>query len=133
MTTSPPPPAPWASTAAISTASSSGWGCAEGLVPSACLPTKARAQEPLPRNGPQRSGYSAGMVFGFMPHSFPPQKRGPRSRGGAAVTERTSTQRAFRRHDARGFLKEQRSEEHTSELQSRGHLVCRLLLEKTKD
>src|SRR5439155_24333617 len=26
-----------------------------------------------------------------------------------------------------------RSEEHTSELQSRGHLVCRLLLEKKKD
>src|SRR3989442_4736018 len=26
-----------------------------------------------------------------------------------------------------------RSEEHTSELQSRPHLVCRLLLEKTKD
>src|SRR5690625_6562635 len=25
-----------------------------------------------------------------------------------------------------------RSEEHTSELQSRGHIVCRLLLEKTK-
>src|SRR5690625_6423734 len=29
------------------------------------------------------------------------------------------------------FLKK-RSEEHTSELQSRGHLVCRLLLEKKK-
>src|SRR5690625_3961178 len=29
-------------------------------------------------------------------------------------------------------LKESRSEEHTSELQSRGHLVCRLLLEKKK-
>src|SRR5207253_5239327 len=28
--------------------------------------------------------------------------------------------------------KETRSEEHTSELQSRGHLVCRLLLEKKK-
>src|SRR5690625_4423020 len=28
------------------------------------------------------------------------------------------------------LLKHQRSEEHTSELQSRGHLVCRLLLEK---
>src|SRR5690625_6666611 len=27
---------------------------------------------------------------------------------------------------------ETRSEEHTSELQSRGHLVCRLLLEKNK-
>src|SRR5690625_4780961 len=30
-------------------------------------------------------------------------------------------------------LREDRSEEHTSELQSRGHLVCRLLLEKKKD
>src|SRR5690625_2623912 len=29
-------------------------------------------------------------------------------------------------------LTEMRSEEHTSELQSRGHLVCRLLLEKKK-
>src|SRR5690625_6104873 len=32
---------------------------------------------------------------------------------------------------SRHFL-ELRSEEHTSELQSRGHLVCRLLLEKKK-
>src|SRR5690625_6721160 len=36
--------------------------------------------------------------------------------------------------DANGFWSEMaaldRSEEHTSELQSRGHLVCRLLLEK---
>src|SRR5207253_3909540 len=32
-----------------------------------------------------------------------------------------------------GFFREfLRSEEHTSELQSRGHLVCRLLLEKKK-
>src|SRR5690625_2616014 len=30
-------------------------------------------------------------------------------------------------------LREGRSEEHTSELQSRGHLVCRLLLEKKKN
>src|SRR5690625_1029513 len=30
--------------------------------------------------------------------------------------------------DVRGVIR--RSEEHTSELQSRGHLVCRLLLEK---
>src|SRR5207253_5598368 len=29
-----------------------------------------------------------------------------------------------------GALLQRRSEEHTSELQSRGHLVCRLLLEK---
>src|SRR3989442_6774733 len=31
-----------------------------------------------------------------------------------------------------GALEEVRSEEHTSELQSRPHLVCRLLLEKKK-
>src|SRR5690625_6750337 len=30
------------------------------------------------------------------------------------------------------FWQHDRSEEHTSELQSRGHLVCRLLLEKKK-
>src|SRR2546422_4809141 len=33
---------------------------------------------------------------------------------------------------ARGEMVQQRSEEHTSELQSRLHLVCRLLLEKKK-
>src|SRR5207253_5610430 len=33
---------------------------------------------------------------------------------------------------ARQALQKIRSEEHTSELQSRGHLVCRLLLEKKK-
>src|SRR3712207_8249149 len=32
----------------------------------------------------------------------------------------------------RGFAKQHRSEEHTSELQSRQYLVCRLLLEKKK-
>src|SRR5690625_7125405 len=33
---------------------------------------------------------------------------------------------------AEEFVVGSRSEEHTSELQSRGHLVCRLLLEKKK-
>src|SRR5437870_10716037 len=32
-----------------------------------------------------------------------------------------------------GAGRRRRSEEHTSELQSRGHLVCRLLLEKKKE
>src|SRR5207253_8067913 len=32
----------------------------------------------------------------------------------------------------RAWISRSRSEEHTSELQSRGHLVCRLLLEKKK-
>src|SRR5439155_26171259 len=36
------------------------------------------------------------------------------------------------RLDGEEVAGEHRSEEHTSELQSRGHLVCRLLLEKKK-
>src|SRR5207253_8368336 len=39
-------------------------------------------------------------------------------------------QRTGRRSAHRGAVLRSRSEEHTSELQSRGHLVCRLLLEK---
>src|SRR2546429_6064962 len=44
--------------------------------------------------------------------------------------------RAFRRRAVQGTdsaVLDSRSEEHTSELQSRLHLVCRLLLEKEKD
>src|SRR5690625_1679259 len=39
---------------------------------------------------------------------------------------------AARLLEDRGLVEIRRSEEHTSELQSRGHLVCRLLLEKKK-
>src|SRR5439155_26536558 len=46
--------------------------------------------------------------------------------GEAALTVRREG--LLRNQPVRG----QRSEEHTSELQSRGHLVCRLLLEKKK-
>src|SRR5436305_7602594 len=41
-------------------------------------------------------------------------------------------QRWHRRHNSSSFPIFPRSEEHTSELQSRPHLVCRLLLEKKK-
>src|SRR5258707_13783749 len=40
---------------------------------------------------------------------------------------------AFREHPGRPDGREYRSEEHTSELQSRQYLVCRLLLEKKKN
>src|SRR5207253_4674495 len=43
-----------------------------------------------------------------------------------AIFRSPSSKRDLRRFRGR------RSEEHTSELQSRGHLVCRLLLEKKK-
>src|SRR5271166_7057269 len=44
---------------------------------------------------------------------------------------RSSSAGSFRRSSSI-FSRTNRSEEHTSELQSRGHLVCRLLLEKKK-
>src|SRR5690625_6502972 len=69
--------------------------------------------------------------------SFPTRRssdlhpRGPRwrsagSRQRAGRSKRSSLQRSWCR------LRTCRSEEHTSELQSRGQLVCRLLLEKKK-
>src|SRR5436305_8907978 len=48
-------------------------------------------------------------------------------RTGQRLNQRRVLHRQRRRH-----LVVQRSEEHTSELQSRPHLVCRLLLEKKK-
>src|SRR5690625_6382178 len=43
-----------------------------------------------------------------------------------------AVRRGWHRLPGRGHQPAGRSEEHTSELQSRGHLVCRLLLEKKK-
>src|SRR5690625_6734115 len=57
------------------------------------------------------------------------------SRAFIEVTGEAAMTAAERADDARarkGHSGQERSEEHTSELQSRGHLVCRLLLEKKK-
>src|SRR5690625_7746751 len=77
-------------------------------------------------------------------HSFPTRRssdlrsnRRHRQAGGCDVQVRSdcgpAPARGSRRlpHQARRSSS-RRSEEHTSELQSRGHLVCRLLLEKKK-
>src|SRR5207253_11223149 len=55
------------------------------------------------------------------------QQRFARRQARAVVDVRPDGEEGF---GQRGGL--ERSEEHTSELQSRGHLVCRLLLEKKK-
>src|SRR2546422_2279192 len=62
-----------------------------------------------------------------------------RSRDGLAVADRqrgvvvgAMAHRGGNEEVARGLGERLRSEEHTSELQSRLHLVCRLLLEKKK-
>src|SRR5690625_6559862 len=52
--------------------------------------------------------------------------------GGVAQYIRSGTVGRLRKNLAI-FLPNTRSEEHTSELQSRGQLVCRLLLEKKKN
>src|SRR5439155_25126257 len=48
------------------------------------------------------------------------------------VIDDNDTSRAFLEEQLCAWGLRSRSEEHTSELQSRGHLVCRLLLEKKK-
>src|SRR2546429_6682111 len=51
---------------------------------------------------------------------------------GAHAEEKVGLLRSKRRCGKDGRQNSRRSEEHTSELQSRLHLVCRLLLEKKK-
>src|SRR5690625_5636025 len=51
---------------------------------------------------------------------------------GATSTQQQDAANAFVQNVGGGQDGVDRSEEHTSELQSRGHLVCRLLLEKKK-
>src|SRR2546429_4251948 len=50
----------------------------------------------------------------------------------AGLTAKIVDVEAFALENACKLMTHQRSEEHTSELQSRLHLVCRLLLEKKK-
>src|SRR2546430_16966447 len=59
-----------------------------------------------------------------LPISFPGYIRPP----GSSKTSRSKKSRRTRRR----FPARNRSEEHTSELQSQSNLVCRLLLEKKK-
>src|SRR5690625_7066687 len=56
-----------------------------------------------------------------------------RSTGTTSSPSKSSCSNTVLRGRPAWSIKNSRSEEHTSELQSRGHLVCRLLLEKKKD
>src|SRR5437870_6701984 len=71
-----------------------------------------------------RSG-TTGESFTVMGFVVAPRQRRTSSRTPSAVAPNS-------RPPALVFGQDARSEEHTSELQSRGHLVCRLLLEKKK-
>src|SRR5690554_7019459 len=58
-----------------------------------------------------------------------------RSQYGAVQEQLEKVRKVLKKHDRSSpeAIAELRSEEHTSELQSRPHLVCRLLLEKKKE
>src|SRR2546430_6733974 len=58
--------------------------------------------------------------------------RRPRDLAGREIQLPHARARRFQREVHARFVVEQRSEEHTSELQSQSNLVCRLLLEKKK-
>src|SRR5439155_11312099 len=75
--------------------------------------TSAPLQERLPKKSSRKSTSSDGRTPRIRPIARPSS---PEFECGPAPRREPGT----------------RSEEHTSELQSRGHLVCRLLLEKKK-
>src|SRR5690606_40595016 len=83
------------------------------------LPISCRPEDdvlpPQPRGLQYREGNGAG------------EEGGPRYRSRSRACSRS------RRGTAREVHRRARSEEHTSELQSRENLVCRLLLEKKKN
>src|SRR3712207_7056803 len=59
-------------------------------------------------------------------------RRSTRSRAGPAASSRCTAAAPSRARSCGSASSTSRSEEHTSELQSRQYLVCRLLLEKNK-
>src|SRR3712207_8268762 len=78
---------------------------------------------------PYTTLFRSGWVTQRSPCGPPPSPRTPRRRATLGSRKRTSSSRAQRRCAVGSWT---RSEEHTSELQSRQYLVCRLLLEKKK-
>src|SRR2546422_5756061 len=74
-----------------------------------------------------RSPLPPAPIRPYARRSFAPHADRDTNRGAAANASELVMN--FRRSDSMSF---RRSEEHTSELQSRLHLVCRLLLEKKK-
>src|SRR5439155_25569579 len=83
---------------------------------------------PTRRSSDLRSPSSTGDSAESTPSTWRSTSTSPSSAGGS----RTRSQASCPRELGDGCSDLDRSEEHTSELQSRGHLVCRLLLEKKK-
>src|SRR5690625_7005473 len=95
-------------------------------------PVERRIEERTPFRRPfQQPGHDS--VYRVGKHERRDDHRAPKQF--PAWVESEGTYHDAQRSDDRDGVRtnsEPRSEEHTSELQSRGHLVCRLLLEKKK-
>src|SRR3712207_7983995 len=89
------------------------------LFPYTTLFRSDRAEGPLERDEARGRG--------AVPPVLPRSSAGDRVRARLRVPDRLHRVRG-----RRAVLADERSEEHTSELQSRQYLVCRLLLEKKK-
>src|SRR5207244_13015505 len=100
----------------------------------------------LPPSRPCRDFVRSALFFFYgspahrYPHSFPTRRssdlvNGPGAAAEAELTSCVVTVPApnMLEHLLRFLESKDRSEEHTSELQSPDHLVCRLLLEKKKN
>src|SRR3989441_1997727 len=107
----------------------------ERLAPPPPLPRGARV---VPRRrDPPRGAAPRPSLGAQPPRALPPRDRAAHGGRGARgpVLRRACELAARQPHlpgDVRGLRAHERSEEHTSELQSLAYLVCRLLLEKKK-
>src|SRR2546422_4603057 len=121
-------PAPrWARAAATTTS----WHASAGRCPRwAWRSTSTRSWRRCPsRERPPQGGARQGAPARAHARAVQEDRCARGSRGGPREPPARRTVRGRR---ARVPAREARSEEHTSELQSRLHLVCRLLLEKKK-
>src|SRR5690625_4332483 len=99
----------------------SGATCPAGSSPEPQAASASGSARAASRVSPRARPDGAGLLTGA-----PTARVAGRSGGGLAAGPRRAA------HWLRPTARRTRSEEHTSELQSRGHLVCRLLLEKKK-
>src|SRR5690606_41597783 len=101
--------------------------CSRGLRPLPPFPT--RRSSDLARLAAQQIDLAVAITVGTFDDHHPVQRR-HRTRQGRDAHVAQPLLRSVFRAERHGVLQQHRSEEHTSELQSRENLVCRLLLEK---
>src|SRR6266508_4828127 len=107
-------------------AAAGGGGASSTPAPTGGNPTAPAPAGPGAAERPER-GSRRSWVSGRAGAGVSAARRVPAA-GAVQALDPTDGQPRHRR----GRQRPRRSEEHTSELQSRGHLVCRLLLEKKK-